>query len=116
MPAVPGKLEITVKISQLPSPRVMDDGCKAFDIDCDGQIVVVTVKPKVWRKLEEAQANYPMWIAAITGKMGQKGKNGFVLNEPAIQVFEKKPKEVKEPPGPPPPTSGTILRIVRGPQ
>ncbi len=93
MPAVPGRLEITIKITELPSARIVENGWKAFDIDCDGQIVAVTVKPKLWKKLEDAQANFPMWVAAITGKMGQKGKNGFVLDEPAIQVFEKKPKE-----------------------
>lgn len=68
---------------------------KQFEIDCDGRIVSVTVKPKVFKKLEEAQANYPMWVAAIAGKMGEATANGFVLNEPNIQVFEKKPKEPK---------------------
>ncbi len=91
--AVPGRLEVTIKITELPHARILENGWKAFDIDCDGQIVAVTVKPKIWKKLEDAQANFPMWVAAITGKMGQKGKNGFVLDEPAIQVFEKKPKE-----------------------
>jgi hypothetical protein len=28
--------------------------------------------------------------------MGEATEQGFVLNEPAIQVFEKKPKEPKE--------------------
>jgi hypothetical protein len=37
-----------------------------------------------------------MWVAAIAGKMGEPTDRGFVLNEPAIQVFEKKPKEPKE--------------------
>ncbi|MBD1890596.1 fertility inhibition FinO-like protein, partial [Trichocoleus sp. ST-U2] len=62
----------------------------------DGRLVSVTVKPKVFKKLEQAQAEYPMWVAAIAGKMGQTSENGFVLVEPNIQVFEKKPKEPKE--------------------
>jgi hypothetical protein len=37
-----------------------------------------------------------MWVAAIAGKMGEPTDRGFVLNEPSIQVFEKKPKEPKE--------------------
>jgi hypothetical protein len=53
------------------------------------------VKPKVFKKLEDAQANYPQWVAAIAGKMGEATETGFVLLEPNIQVFEKKPKEVK---------------------
>jgi hypothetical protein len=36
-----------------------------------------------------------MWVAAIAGKMGESTSKGFVLLEPSIQVFEKKPKEPK---------------------
>jgi hypothetical protein len=36
-----------------------------------------------------------MWVAAIAGKMGEPMHGGFVLNEPNIQVFERKPKEPK---------------------
>lgn len=57
------------------------------------QIISVTVKPKVWKKLEDAQATFPLWVAAIAGKMGQATEKGFVLAEANIQVFEKKPKE-----------------------
>ncbi len=64
-------------------------------MDCDGQIFSVTVKPKVFKKLEDAQANYPQWVAAIAAKMGETTETGFVLLEPNIQVFEKKPKESK---------------------
>jgi hypothetical protein len=46
----------------------------------------------MFKKLTDAQANYPMWVAAIAGKMGEATDNGFVLNEPNIQTFEKKPK------------------------
>ena len=47
----------------------------------------------MFKKLEDAQANFPMWVAAVAGKMGQPTEKGFVLAEPNIQVFEKKPKE-----------------------
>ncbi|MGA8896234.1 MAG: hypothetical protein WB539_13110 [Planktothrix agardhii] len=50
----------------------------------------------MFKKLEEAQANFPMWVAAIAGKLGEATPNGFVLADPAIQVFEKKPKDSKE--------------------
>lgn len=72
------------------------NGWKQFDIDTGEQIVTVTLKPKVFRKLEQAQENYPMWVAAIAGQMGEKTERGFVLKEPNIQTFEKKPKEPKE--------------------
>ena len=90
---VTGKLELTIKISELPNADTVENGWKSFEIDCDGQIVSVTVKPKVWKKLEDAQANFPMWVAAVAGKMGQPIEKGFVLAEASIQVFEKKPKE-----------------------
>ena len=63
---------------------------------CDGRIFTATVKPKVFKKLEDAQANLPMWVAAIAGKLGNLTDKGFVLDEPNIQVFEKKPKEPKQ--------------------
>jgi hypothetical protein len=90
---VTGKLELTIKINELPNAATIENGWKSFEIDCDGRIVSVTVKPKVWKKLEDAQANFPMWVGAIAGKMGQSTEKGFVLAEANIQVFEKKPKE-----------------------
>ncbi|MFN4979219.1 MAG: fertility inhibition FinO-like protein [Pseudanabaena sp.] len=93
---VQGKLELTIKINELPNDVSIDqNGWKSFDVDCDGQFFNVTVKPKVFKKLEDAQANYPQWVAAIAGKMGEATETGFVLLEPNIQVFEKKPKEAK---------------------
>lgn len=92
-----GKLELTIKINEFPaSVRTLENGWKQFEIACDDQIITVTVKPKVFKKLEQAQADYPMWVAAIAGLMGEKTDFGFVLKEPNIQVFEKKPKEPKE--------------------
>lgn len=93
---VTGKLEITVKINALPEAQTVENGAKSFEVDCDGRLISITVKPKVFRKLEDAQANYPMWVAAIAGKLGEATDRGFVLLEPNIQVFEKKEK-VKEP-------------------
>lgn len=93
---VAGRLEVTIKISELPESKTVENNWKHFEVDCDGQIISVTVKPKIWKKLEEAQANYPQWVGAIAGKMGAKTDKGFVLNEPNIQVFERKLKEPKE--------------------
>ncbi|MGI2907697.1 fertility inhibition FinO-like protein [Tolypothrix sp. VBCCA 56010] len=89
---ISGKLEITIKISELPSATAVENGWQHFQVDCDGQVVSITVKPKVWKKLADAQANYPMWVGAIAGKMGEVTKDGFKLLEPNIQTFEKKPK------------------------
>jgi hypothetical protein len=94
--AIQGKLDLTIKINELPTDISVDkNGWKTFELDCDGRIFSVTVKPKVFKKLEDAQANFPMWVAAIGGKLGEATETGFVLLEPNIQVFEKKPKETK---------------------
>ncbi|MBD0343973.1 MAG: fertility inhibition FinO-like protein [Coleofasciculus sp. Co-bin14] len=76
--------------------KTVENGWKEFELDCEGQLVTVTVRPKVFKKLEQAQENYPMWVAAIAGKLGQLTEKGFVLDQPNIQVFERKPKEPKE--------------------
>lgn len=95
--ATPGKLELTIKINEFPADvRTVENGWKEFELDCEGQLVTIKVKPKVFKKLEQAQADYPMWVAAIAGKMGEPTENGFVLDQPNIQVFERKPKEPKE--------------------
>jgi hypothetical protein len=96
--AVQGKLEVTIKINELPAIASKDkNGWVTFELDCEGRLFTATVKPKVFKKLEDAQANFPMWVAAIAGKLGQPTIHGFVLEDVNVQVFEKKPKEPKEP-------------------
>jgi hypothetical protein len=90
--ATVGKLDITIKINELPDAKTVENGAQSFEIDCEGRIISVVVKPKVWRKLTDAQTNFPMWVAAIGGQMGKATLTGFVLEQPSIQVFEKKPK------------------------
>jgi len=93
---VTGKLEITIKINELPAIASTDkNGWITFYLDCDGRIFTATVKPKVFKKLQDAQADFPMWVAVIAGKLGAATEDGFSLDEPNIQVFEKKPKEAK---------------------
>jgi len=89
---VPGRLELTIKITELPPAKTIENGWQQFEIDCGDRIVSVTLKPKIWKKLTDAAASYPQWVAAISGKMGEATEKGFVLNEPNIQVFEKKVK------------------------
>ncbi len=93
---VPGKLELTIKISEFPeNVQTVENGWKSFEVDCEGRVASITVKPKMFKKLEDAKANYPLWTAAIAGKLGYVGKDGFIVLEPNIQVFERKPKEPK---------------------
>jgi hypothetical protein len=89
---VSGSLELTIKIKDMPDAQTVANNWKQFDIDCDGVVVTLVVRPKVWKKLEEAQAAYPQWVAAIRGKLGQRTAKGFMLDEVGIQAFEKKAK------------------------
>lgn len=92
--SVTGKLEVTIKITEFPEDaKTVENGWKSFTVDCGGRLVSVTVKPKMFKKLEEAKANYPLWVAAISGAIGADTPKGFALQQPNIQVFEKKPKE-----------------------
>jgi hypothetical protein len=100
-----GKLDLTIKINELPQAKTLQNGWQYFELDCDARIVSVSVKPKIWKKLTDAQANFPMWVAAIAplaprvigGEMGQATADGFELEQPSIQVFEKKPKAEASP-------------------
>lgn len=92
-----GRLEVNIKISDLPNWReTIKRGWHLVHINADGQIVRMKIRPRIWNKLLHASQEYPMWVASITGKMGQRIKNGFELMEPAIQVYEKKFKDPAE--------------------
>lgn len=58
-------------------------------------IVLISVKPKAFAALEQAQQAYPSWVAAISGLMGESTAAGFRLESPAIKVFEKKVKNTQ---------------------
>ena len=97
----PGKLEVTIKINSLPTEVTTDkNGWKGFKLDCGGRIVSVNLRPRMWNKIEEASKQYPLWLAVISGQMGQSSGTGFALVEPAVQTFERKPPA--PPPEPPP--------------
>jgi hypothetical protein len=53
-------------------------------------------------------APYPQWVAALSGKLGPSTRQGFILVEAELQVFEKKPKEAKGPTAPEPPVTGMV--------
>lgn len=90
---IPGKLEITIKINTLPESQTNDNGRKSFTVDCEGRMVSITVRPKMWKKIEEAHEKFLQWVASVGGQMGEATKQGFVLEKPNIQVFERKPKK-----------------------
>lgn len=105
---VPGKLEVTIKINQLPTEVTTNkNGWTEFKIDCGGRTVSVSLRPRMWNKIEEAAKQWPLWLATISGTMGASQGQGFTLNEPAVQVFERKARPetppADAPPAPPAP-------------
>ncbi|PSM50674.1 hypothetical protein C7Y66_02810 [Chroococcidiopsis sp. CCALA 051] len=88
--STPGKLELTVKIDRLPdNVRTIANGWKQFEIDLDGQIITLTLKPHVYKKLEQAQENYHQWVAKIIGQMGAKTDKGFLLKDCNVTVYSQ---------------------------
>jgi ProP effector len=74
------------------------NGWQEFTIEASGQIIKVTVRPKTWNKLQQAGSEFPAWIAHLKGKMGERIKGGFELEQPSVQIFEKQPKGTKAEP------------------
>jgi len=93
---VSGKLELTIKLNTLPQVLKANGECH-FKVDCDGRMVQISMKQKQWSKFETASATYPQWVAATTGQMGAATADGFVLEQPSIQVFERKVRESESP-------------------
>jgi len=96
---VPGRLELTLKFNQLPKAVQIKDGMK-IGIQTDKALVVATLRPKAWKKLTKANTDWPQWVAALSGTLGaqvptDKGP-ALLLQEPNLQVFEKKPKPAKD--------------------
>lgn len=99
MSNVPGKLEVVIKINQLPTSVTTDkNGWKAFVINCGGRNVSVKLRPRMWIKLEEWSKAHEFWIASIAGVMGPSHGQDFALLEPNLQVFERKPPASAAPP------------------
>lgn len=94
---VKGRLELTLKFSELPK-AIPGERDFTFGVDCEGTLIQVSVRPRLWNRLLQAAREYPQWAATVTGKMGPPTARGFVLLEPGLQVFEKKAKtEAAEP-------------------
>jgi hypothetical protein len=97
--AMRGEIQIRIKISELPKEtRTVKFGWQEFFVNAEGQRIVLKVRPRIWRKMQEVNEQFPEWVGSITGKMGHRIKDGFALLKPAVQVYERKVKvpSVKE--------------------
>ncbi|MCV6638377.1 hypothetical protein [Candidatus Albibeggiatoa sp. nov. NOAA] len=91
---VHGRMELTIKLNELPNNvQTVKNQWRQFDVKADDQIIRLRIRPKAWNKMAQANEQWESWVAAITGKMGNPIKDGFELIQPAVQVYEKKPKQ-----------------------
>jgi hypothetical protein len=92
---VQGKSEVILKISQYPdNVKTVTNGWKEFDIESNGRFFRITIKPKIFNKLDESK-KFTEFVIAIQGQLGPQEGNVFTVIEPNIQVFEKKQREPK---------------------
>lgn len=97
MPII-GKIDVALKISQMPN-EIKDSGSdKEFLLNADGIEISVKLHNKLFQRLQQTSEKYPSWVALIEGKMGNPTDKGFILDDAKIQVFEKKPKLVENNP------------------
>ena len=110
---VPGRLELTVKFSELPRALAVRDGLK-IGLQTGEGVVTAILPPKVWRKLEQAAKDYPSWVAALSGSLERFADGEIALKHPAVQVFEKKarPEAAAEGKGPEP--NGPAVKAPEG--
>ena len=88
---------MTLKFSTLPNAKPAGQGKMAFALKTpEGQFVTAEVGNKVWNKLVKANTEWPQWVAALSGTMGERTETGFALAGPDLQVFERKPKAPAE--------------------
>ncbi|MFY9221196.1 MAG: hypothetical protein WAQ98_00925 [Blastocatellia bacterium] len=84
------QMDITVKISELPSEvNTNEQGVKQFYVKANEREVFIAISSKQYNKLVTAQQTWPSWIGRIAGKLGQATKDGFILDQANVQVFEK---------------------------
>ena len=97
--ALSGKLEVTIKINNLPTEvETTKNGWKEFQIEFGSRSAIIAMRPRLWQRMETAAQTFPHWIAVITGQMGDDvTKNCFRLVEPNVQVFEYTPKAAAAP-------------------
>ncbi|MBD0261415.1 MAG: hypothetical protein ICV78_01490 [Tolypothrix sp. Co-bin9] len=88
--------EITIKFSgSLPTAKPAPNKKVEVELtDQNGITFTALINAKSWRKAETNSKEFADWAGAISGKLGRTS-NGFEVLEAGIQLFEKKPKEIK---------------------
>ncbi|BAY87950.1 hypothetical protein NIES267_74740 (plasmid) [Calothrix parasitica NIES-267] len=93
------KSEVTIKFTGgLPQANPAPNKKVEVNItDQNGVNFSVLLNAKSWRKAESNAQAFTDWVGAISGKLGQASDGGFTIEGAGVQIFERKPKEQKEP-------------------
>ncbi|MBD2472145.1 hypothetical protein [Nostoc sp. FACHB-145] len=91
------KSEVTIKFSgELPTATpAANKKVEVSLTDQNGIVFTALINAKSWRKAETNASEFADWAGAISGKLGQRTKNGFEVVDAGLQIFEKKAKEPK---------------------
>ncbi|MGA7954932.1 MAG: hypothetical protein WCA07_15580, partial [Gloeobacterales cyanobacterium] len=89
--AIPVKIQITCKLSAVPSHRSLENKQVEFYLTEGERIITVKMSNKQFKKLTEH--GFEQWVAIINGSMGPATEAGFELSEASVQVFQKKAKD-----------------------
>ena len=91
---VSGRLELTVKFSEIPDPLPVTGGVK-IGLPTQDALVVATLSSKSWKKITKAQGEGSQgegrqWRAALTGQLGTKAFANdqlvLILENPGLQL------------------------------
>ena len=97
MKTTPAKVELFIKFNQVPSFRGLAAGRVAFDLEAEnGTVFTVDIKAKSWKKVKDSMAEFPQWVARVSGKLGKKTESRFELEGAGGHVFEVQPREIEE--------------------
>ena len=111
---MPGRLELTVKFSELPQPLPVQSGLKIGVQTAEGTVTAI-LPAKVWKKFEQAAQTYPHWVAALSGSLERFKDGEIALQHPVLPVFEKKVRPETEAQAPEAsPTRASSQRSLKG--
>ena len=74
---IAGKLEVTIKINELPQTQTVENGWMQFEVDCDGRVVTVTLKPQNLEEISRCPSELSPVGSIGHGQDGRRDRAGI---------------------------------------